>query len=639
MNGWLQRSGALLRIALLVAPGLGLSACPGPRPEADPSIGANPLCGDGVLDSAAGETCDDGNHDNTDACPDGDGGTCQPATCGDGLVWSTDGGTEPCDGDGAGVAGETPACDDDCTAVVCGDGNANAAAGEGCDDGNQDNTDACPDGANGTCEAATCGDGFVWTQGGGTEGCDDGDADDTDSCPTTCATATCGDGFVWSTDGGTEDCDDQNGVTGDGCGDCRRVVRLDVGGDHACALLSDGHLKCWGGNSSGQLGLGDTQSRGDAANEMGAGLPVVDLGTGKRATAVAAGDYHTCAVLDDGRVKCWGGGASGATGLGGIADIGDDPGEMGDNLATVSLGTGRTAIDIDAGLEFTCALLDNHSVKCWGGNFSGELGLGDANDRGDAPGEMGDSLPAANFGGGHTVASIAVGHGHACAILDDSTVRCWGGNAFGQLGLGDTANRGDGAGEMAANLPGVSLGTGRTAVQLSAGRNHTCAILDDATLKCWGGNAYGALGQGDSSPRGDAPGEMGDNLPTVPLATGRTPAFVSAGWYHTCVGLDNGAVKCWGYNSSGELGLGDTTTWGDDPNEAGDNLPFVALGTGRTAVGLAATASGRSCALLDDATVKCWGNNASGQLGLGDVTQRGDGPNEMGDALPTLLLP
>ncbi|MCC6523876.1 MAG: hypothetical protein IT373_14555, partial [Polyangiaceae bacterium] len=438
MNGWLQRSGALLRIALLVAPGLGLSACPGPRPEADPSIGANPLCGDGVLDTAAGETCDDGNHDNTDACPDGDGGTCQPATCGDGLVWSTDGGTEACDGDGAGVAGETPTCDDDCTAVVCGDGNANTTAGEGCDDGNQDNTDACPDGANGTCEVATCGDGFVWTQGGGTEGCDDGDADDTDGCPTTCATASCGDGFVWSTDGGTEDCDDQNGVTGDGCGDCRRVVRLDTSGGHSCVLLSDGHVKCWGANGLGQLGLGDDLPRGDAPNEMGASLPAVDLGTGKLAVAVASGWNHTCAILGDHSVKCWGDGASGATGLGGTGVLGDGPGEMGDNLATVDLGTGRTALEIDAGCEATCALLDNHSVKCWGFNFAGQLGLGDGNDRGDAPGEMGNNLPAITFPG-HTIASIAVGGFHVCAILDDSTVRCWGANGYGQLGLGDTA--------------------------------------------------------------------------------------------------------------------------------------------------------------------------------------------------------
>ncbi|MCC6524583.1 MAG: hypothetical protein IT373_18145, partial [Polyangiaceae bacterium] len=239
---------------------------------------------------------------------------------------------------------------------------------------------------------------------------------------------------------------------------------------------------------------------------------------------------------------------------------------------------------------------------------------------------------------GHTIASIAVGGFHVCAILDDSTVRCWGANGYGQLGLGDTASRGDGPSEMGLNLPAVSLGTGRTAVQLSAGENHTCAILDDATLKCWGANIYGALGQGDSSSRGEASGEMGDNLPAVLLATGRTPAFVAAGWDHTCVGLDSATVQCWGYNVGGMLGLGDTLDRGDNLNEMGDALPYVALGIGRTAVGLAAGSS-ETCVVLDNATVKCWGNNSAGQLGLGDVIQRGDGPNEMGDALPTLLLP
>src|SRR5690606_33412298 len=128
---------------------------------------------------------------------------------------------------------------------------------------------------------------------------------------------------------------------------------------------------------------------------------------------------------------------------------------------------------------------------------SGKLGLGDTANRGDGPGEMGDALPAVQVGTGHTATQITVGGGHSCARLDDATVKCWGYNFGGRLGLGDGANRGDGPGEMGDALPALQLGTGRTATQITAG-GHTCARLDDATVKCWGPNPAGVLGQGDT---------------------------------------------------------------------------------------------------------------------------------------------
>ena len=116
---------------------------------------------------------------------------------------------------------------------------------------------------------------------------------------------------------------------------------------------------------------------------------------------------------------------------------------MGDNLLAVDLGTGKTARAIEAGDNHTCAILDNESVKCWGANASGQLGLGHTNIRGDNSSLMGDNLLAVDLGSDRTAKAIAAGYAHTCAILDNSLVKCWGSNTSGQLGLGDTDNRGD----------------------------------------------------------------------------------------------------------------------------------------------------------------------------------------------------
>jgi hypothetical protein len=266
-------------------------------------------------------------------------------------------------------------------------------------------------------------------------------------------------------------------------------------------------------------------------------------------------------------------------GLGDNATRGNDPGEMGDSLPAVSLGTGRTATAIAAGHNFTCAVLDDASIKCWGRSDSGQLGQGDNASRGDAAGEMGDNLPAVPLGTGRTAAAIDLGSNAACALLDDASIKCWGNNASGRLGLGDTANRGDAAGEMGDNLPAVSLGTGRTARSVSAGSAHGCAVLDDGTAKCWGVNGSGRLGLGTASSRGAIAGDMGDALPAVSLGTGRTAADISAGDTHSCALLDNGTVKCWGSSASGQGGRGDTDARGDIPGEMGDALPSIDLGS------------------------------------------------------------
>ena len=411
---------------------------------------------------------------------------------------------------------------------------------------------------------------------------------------------------------------------------------ITTGFAHSCALLDDGSVRCWGNNQAGQLGRGNTANRGDGPNEMG--LPAVDLGTGRTATAISAGALHTCALLDDGTVKCWGWNDKGQLGLGNTEDQGDDPGEMGDALLPVELGTGRTATAISVAGKTSCARLDNGTVKCWGENHVGQLGLGDTDNRGDQQDEMGDELPAVELGTGRTAAAISAGDWHQCALLDNATVKCWGVNDVGQLGLGNTTPHGDVAGTMGDALPTVDLGTGRTATAISAGPySHSCALLDNGTVKCWGRNDSGQLGLGAPGSRGNNPDEMGDDLPAVDLGTGRTATAISAGDANTCVLLDDATVKCWGWNNTGELGLGDTVARGGGAGEMGDALPAVDLGTGRTATAVT-MGSIHTCAVLDNGTVKCWGQNYAGMLGVGDTATRGDGPNEMGDRLPVATI-
>jgi alpha-tubulin suppressor-like RCC1 family protein len=404
-----------------------------------------------------------------------------------------------------------------------------------------------------------------------------------------------------------------------------------------CAILDDGSMRCWGSNSNGHLGLGDTANRGDNPGEMGDALPPVDLGTGRTVTAVSAGFFSSCALLDGGDVKCWGSNFFGGLGIGDNVNRGDNPGEMGDNLPVVDLGTGRTAIAVGVGNGHACALLDTHQVKCWGENAVGQLGLGDTVNRGDGPGEMGDNLPVVDLGTGRTALAISVGDDYTCAVLDDHTVKCWGEGDFGRLGSGSTNDLGDAAGEMGNALVPVNLGTGRTALAVSARSAHSCALLDNHQVKCWGLNSSGELGIGSSTTIGDGPGEMGDSLPIVPLGTGRTATSVTVGSNFSCAVLDDATAKCWGNAGNAQLGQGSNSALGNAPNELGDNLPPIQLGTGRSAI---AIASGQleSCALLDDHSLKCWGFNQTGGLGRGDTTQIGDNPGEMGDALARVDL-
>ena len=156
-------------------------------------------------------------------------------------------------------------------------------------------------------------------------------------------------------------------------------------------------------------------------------------------------------------------------------------------------------------------MLDNASIKCWGYGYYGQLG------RGEQKTELEPIPDIIELGSGRNAKAIVTGNSHTCVMLDNSSIKCWGYNASGQLGLGDANNRGDGSNEMGDNLPSIDLGSGKTARAISAGDSHTCAVLDNASLKCWGKNDSGQLGLGNTSNRGDGSGEMGDNLPAIGL--------------------------------------------------------------------------------------------------------------------------
>ena len=260
--------------------------------------------------------------------------------------------------------------------------------------------------------------------------------------------------------------------------------RLAAGGDHTCAILANGSVRCWGLGVDGQLGYGNKDNIGDDETPASAGA--VPLGARHTATAIAAGELHTCAILDDGSVRCWGYGGDGRLGYGNTRNLGDTPATTPDKLGPVNLGPGRTATAITAGNGHTCAILDDGSVLCWGFGANGRLGYGNTSNVGDTPAATPGKVGPVSLGPGRTAVAISAGMGHTCAILDDGSVRCWGYDFDGELGylnLGAGADLGDTPATTPDKIGPVSLG-GHKAVAISAGGRHTCAILDDGSVRC-----------------------------------------------------------------------------------------------------------------------------------------------------------
>jgi alpha-tubulin suppressor-like RCC1 family protein len=291
------------------------------------------------------------------------------------------------------------------------------------------------------------------------------------------------------------------------------VQALSCGFDnHACAIRCDGSVWCWGNNADGQLGDGTQTSRA---------IPVQVQGLGGPATAVAAGFDHTCAIVE-GSVRCWG--------LNAFGQLGN--GTRDDRLRpTAVTGLPGAAVALAAGGAHSCAVLADGAVWCWGQNPYGALGDGSTRD---------SAAPRAVVGLREPVASLAAGQYHTCARTRSGAVKCWGLNIWGALGDGTLDNR---------TLP-VGVALPAPAVALSTLANHTCAVVDDGGVWCWGLNRYGAVGDGTH----------GNRVAPVRVASvdGRATAVATGDW-HTCVTLDDGSMRCWGANDHGQLGDGTTT--------------------------------------------------------------------------------
>ena len=429
-------------------------------------------------------------------------------------------------------------------------------------------------------------------------------------------------------------------------GDTGNAASLAFGLQSGCAIGASGNIKCWGDGSEGQLGLGNTQNIGDSADETGTDLPFVNLGTNASIDKIVMGEDHSCALFTNGSVKCWG--ESSVLGLGYSSSnggFGDGYLETGDTLPFMQFPTGRTATMLEAGKSHTCAVMDNNDLICWGDNSKGQLGLDDTDNRGDSSGEIGTNFEVTSVPTGRTVNSLALGWDHTCVVWDNYSVSCWGGNDHGQLGLDSIFDIGDGDGdgtgdEMGDNLDFLDLPG--TASAITAGDGFTCAIVDDSgndRAFCWGLNDFGQLGIESTTNVGDGSGGPMSSISNADLTY--EVLSIDAGEDHVCAIVQFGSykpVQCWGNGADGRLGYGSQDNRGTGPgstNGMGSNLPYVRLTSSNThyayKVNDVEVGAGTTCVRVDNGwnDVKCWGDNGIGQLGYGDTEDRGDGQTDL----------
>lgn len=400
------------------------------------------------------------------------------------------------------------------------------------------------------------------------------------------------------------------------------VKQLAMGDYHVCALLAGGTVRCWGNATDGSLGYGNTTTIGDNETPAAAG----DVPVGALVTQISVSPRRTCALLSDGNVRCWGNNSAGRLGYGNTTNVGSGAGPSVSAAGDVSVG-GKVK-QIVTGSDATCALLVTGDVKCWGEGSNGSHGLGGSGDVGDN--ELPSSQPNLNFGTDKVKKLASQNSQHFCALLVSGQVKCWGANADGQLGQGDTTTRGNTAGTTPNNIAALNLGG--TAVDIFAGPGRACALLGDGSVKCWGRNANGQLGYGDVASKGDNEALSSYGFVPVSGLDGKV-VQMSLGEDHTCALYSTGKARCWGANANGQLGYADTVQRGDAAATTPDQLGYVGTG-GEVAVTQVATGRSTTCVLLSTGDARCWGLNSAGQLGYGHTTSSGGAgeklPSQMG---------
>ncbi|TNE85686.1 MAG: hypothetical protein EP330_24860 [Deltaproteobacteria bacterium] len=377
---------------------------------------------------------------------------------------------------------------------------------------------------------------------------------------------------------------------------------IDASGDHTCVHTSDGNLYCWGRNHVGQLGHGDNAPIGD--NEIPQGAALVDVGA--QVVDVAMGNLHTCALTVDGEVKCWGMGDNGQLGYGNTDEIGltNLPSDVG------TLDLGGPVAEIEAGGMYTCARLTDGGVKCWGQDYGGWLG------QGYAIGTIGDDETVAGLEPielGGAARRIAVGQVHACAVLTDDSLRCW--------GEGPASGHGDSSTFVGDNETPASAGDplGEAVDDVWAGTAHTCAQLSSGGLRCWGDGMDFELGRPNPEAGMEHFGvaEIVEDPTLGPTHDfGEAVVDMALGIHYSCALLASGNVKCWGQHHNGVLGKGEVGS-----ERVAVNTPDVPLGANATAL---AGQLLHNCALLGtQGDVMCWGSGEHGKLGYAATTDVG----------------
>ncbi len=312
---------------------------------------------------------------------------------------------------------------------------------------------------------------------------------------------------------------------------------------------------------------------------VGSNAPSGSAASGVDVATVAAGGEHTCAIGFSGTLKCWG------------ANV---YGQLGDGTTTGRLtptnvaGPAGGVVALDLGVLHSCATDPAGGLHCWGRNNHGQLGDGTTTNRWTP-------TPVSGLSSG--VDAVAAGRDHTCALEAGGTVLCWGDNSHGQLGDGTTTSR-----LTPAPVQGLS-----GVVAIGSGDHHVCAITSTGGLKCWGWNIYGQLGYGGPAGAGDV---RTTPVNVVGLASG--VAGVTGGGFHTCAYTTQGAAFCWGWNLFGQVGDDSTTDRNVPVAVSGLSAGVIAMATGGT----------QSCALSTAGALKCWGDNAFGQVGDGTRIDR-----------------